>query len=78
MKTDGGFVLIDTGVAFKRAALEKELASAGCRVGDLKLIVLTHGDSDHADNCVYLRKRYGAEIAMHRDDAGMVERGDMS
>jgi hydroxyacylglutathione hydrolase len=78
VKTDGGFVLIDTGVASKRTALEKELANAGCEVGDLKLIVLTHGDSDHADNCVYLRKRYGAEIAMHADDAGMVERGDMS
>jgi hydroxyacylglutathione hydrolase len=78
VKTEGGFVLIDTGVASKRAALEKELASAGCGTGDLTLIVLTHGDSDHADNCAYLRKRYGAEIAMHRDDAGMVERGDMS
>jgi hydroxyacylglutathione hydrolase len=78
LRAAGGFVLIDTGVAYKRAAVDRELGSAGCRPGDLKLILLTHGDSDHADNAAYLRHRYGAPIAMHPADAGMVERGDMS
>ncbi len=77
IKTGSGFVLIDTGFRSKRAEVENELASAGCKPGDLKLILLTHGDSDHADNCAYLREKYGAKIAMHEDDAGMVERGDM-
>jgi hydroxyacylglutathione hydrolase len=76
-KTGDGFVLIDTGVATKRAALEQELTRAGCQPGNLKLIILTHGDSDHADNCAYLRDKYGAKIAMHKSDAGMVEHGDM-
>jgi hydroxyacylglutathione hydrolase len=40
------------------------------------LIVLTHGDYDHAGNAAYLRGRYGTKIAMHRDDSGRVERGD--
>ena len=78
VKTEGGFVLIDTGVAYKRTAVERELENAGCGAGDLKLIVLTHGDSDHADNGAFLRRKYGAPIAMHRDDAGMVGRGNMS
>src|SRR5665647_2425460 len=78
VQAEGGFVLIDTGVAYKRAAVERELEKAGCRAGDLKLIVLTHGDSDHADNAAFLRKKYGAPIAMHPNDAGMVRRGDMS
>lgn len=77
LKAGSGFVLIDTGFKSKRTMLDKELASAGCRPGDLKLIILTHGDSDHADNCAYLREKYGAKIAMHKDDAGMVEKGDM-
>lgn len=77
LKTKNGFVLIDTGFKSKRDMLEKELAKAGCKPGDLKLIILTHGDSDHADNAVYLREKYGAKIAMHEDDAGMVENGDM-
>ena len=78
VRAEGGFVLIDTGVAYKRTAVEKELENAGCGAGDLKLIVLTHGDSDHADNAAFLRKKYGAPIAMHPNDAGMVRRGDMS
>ena len=77
VKTDTGFILIDTGRASKRTKLEKELESAGCNPGNLKLIVLTHGDFDHTGNCAYLRKKFGTKIAMHYDDSGMVERGDM-
>jgi hydroxyacylglutathione hydrolase len=78
VQAEGGFVLIDTGVAYKRTAVERELEKAGCGPGDLRLIVLTHGDSDHADNGAFLRNKYGAPIAMHPNDAGMVGRGDMS
>jgi hydroxyacylglutathione hydrolase len=71
-----GFVLIDTGLATKRDALESALAGAGCTPGRLRLVVLTHGDVDHAGNAAYLRTKYGAPIAMHAGDKGMVERGD--
>ena len=77
VKTDTGFILIDTGRASKRAKLERELESAGCNPGKLKLIILTHGDFDHTGNAAYLRKKFGTKIAMHYDDSGMVERGDM-
>jgi glyoxylase-like metal-dependent hydrolase (beta-lactamase superfamily II) len=77
IKTDTGFILIDTGRASKRTKLEKELESAGCQPGNLKLIVLTHGDFDHTGNAAYLRKKFGTRIAMHYDDSGMAERGDM-
>ena len=78
VKAGEGFILIDTGFAFKRAYLEKELESAGVMPGNLTLIILTHGDSDHAENSAYLREKYGAKITMHLDDSGMVENGDMS
>jgi hydroxyacylglutathione hydrolase len=77
VQTDAGYVLIDTGGSNRRAALERELAGAGCQPGDLKLIVLTHGDFDHTGNAAYLGKKFGAKIAMHEGDSGMVERGDM-
>ena len=77
VETDGGYVLIDTGASNKRKALEKQLESAGCRPGNLNLIVLTHGDFDHTGNAAYFRSKFGAKIAMHRDDAGMLERGDI-
>jgi hydroxyacylglutathione hydrolase len=75
--TDTGFVLIDTGASNKRAELENELASAGCKPGNLDLIVLTHGDFDHTGNCAYLREKFGTKIAMHKGDSGMAEHGDM-
>ncbi len=78
LNADGGFILVDTGISSSRTKLEQELEAAGCRPGMLRLIVLTHGDVDHAGNAAYLRNKYGAKIAMHRDDAGMVERGDMN
>jgi len=77
VETDTGYVLIDTGGSNRRSELERELASAGCKPGNLKLIVLTHGDFDHIGNAAYLRDKFGAKIAMHKDDSGMAERGDM-
>jgi len=71
------YILIDTGCSNKRAELEKELERAGCKPGDLKLVVLTHGDFDHTGNAAYLREKFVAKIAMHLGDSGMVERGDM-
>ncbi|RJQ28417.1 MAG: MBL fold metallo-hydrolase [Peptococcaceae bacterium] len=76
VETGDGYILIDTGSPTKRADFVKKLESAGCKPGNLKLIILTHGDYDHTGNAAYLRKKYGTKIAMHHDDSGMVERGD--
>jgi glyoxylase-like metal-dependent hydrolase (beta-lactamase superfamily II) len=73
VRTGRGFVLIDTGRANKRGRIEKELLSKGCLPGNLQLIVLTHGDFDHCGNARYFRQKFGARIAMHIDDSGMVE-----
>jgi len=75
--TGSGFFLIDTGASNRRREVERQLEDAGCKPGDLKLIILTHGDFDHTGNAAYLRGKFGARIAMHRDDAGMLERGDI-
>ena len=77
IETNTGYILIDTGCSSKRNEFEKELERAGCKPGNLKLIVLTHGDFDHTGNARYLREKFGAKIIMRRDDSGMVERGDM-
>jgi glyoxylase-like metal-dependent hydrolase (beta-lactamase superfamily II) len=77
VEVDTGYVLIDTGSPNKRAALEREIKNAGCEPGNLRLIVLTHGDFDHSGNAAYLRERFDTKVAMHHDDWGMVERGDM-
>jgi hydroxyacylglutathione hydrolase len=77
IETNTGYILIDTGCSNKRTNLEKELESAGCQPDNLKLIVLTHGDFDHTGNAAYLRRKFGTKVAMHYDDSGMVECGNM-
>jgi len=77
LKVENGFILIDTGSSNQRASLEDELERAGCKPGSLRLIVITHGDFDHTGNAAYLRSKFDTKIAMHADDAGMAERGDM-
>ena len=77
VKTDTGFILIDTGSPGNTRELESKLSEYGCKAGHLHLILLTHGDFDHSGNAAYLRKKFDTKIAMHPKDSPMVERGDM-
>jgi hydroxyacylglutathione hydrolase len=75
IEVEDGFALIDTGYAKYRDTIDAALAKAGC--DSLKLIMLTHGDFDHVGNCAYLKEKFRCKVAMHPDDVGMVEKGDM-
>jgi hydroxyacylglutathione hydrolase len=77
IRTDGGFFLIDTGMTNARRQIESALEHFCTQPGDLKLILLTHGDFDHTGNARYLRDKFKSCIAMHQGDAGMLENGDM-
>lgn len=77
LKNSNGYLLVDTGFTTRRLDIKKGLEIAGCQPGNLKLIVLTHGDFDHAGNAVFLRDKYGAQIAMHRGESDAVEKGNM-
>jgi glyoxylase-like metal-dependent hydrolase (beta-lactamase superfamily II) len=73
VKVIDGFILIDTGLAMFWEKLERELTSAGCLPGKLKLVIITHGDFDHTGNCAKLQEKYKCKIAMHKDDSAMAE-----
>ena len=77
IKTKDEFILVDTGYSNQRSKIESALDSAGVQRGNLRLILLTHGDFDHAGNGAYFREKYQSKIAMHKDDLGMVEHGDL-
>lgn len=77
VKTNTGFVLIDTGGPGNASELESRMDEYGCKADNLHLILLTHGDFDHSGNAAYLRKKFNTKIAMHPEDSPMVERGDM-
>jgi glyoxylase-like metal-dependent hydrolase (beta-lactamase superfamily II) len=77
IKSAVSYLLIDTGGSSARKELLDSLERSGCSGKDLKLILITHGDFDHIGNAAYLRSAFGSRIAMHRDDSGMAEQGDM-
>ena len=72
-----GFFLVDTGLAQDWPTFARGLEAAGCKPGDLRLMVLTHGDTDHSGNAARLKSLYGAKIAMHPGDRVAVQTGDM-
>jgi hydroxyacylglutathione hydrolase len=77
LRTDTGFVMVDSGMASGRDTVRDALAEAGCSAGDLKLVVITHGDADHIGNAAWLRDEYRAPIAMSAPDAPMAVTGNM-
>ena len=63
-----GAVLVDTG----RSGYGEKLLPL-CQRWDVRLIVLTHGHVDHAQNAAFLAGELGVPVAMHRLDAPLLE-----
>jgi hydroxyacylglutathione hydrolase len=77
IRSGQSYVLVDTGFSFRRGAIDRELEKAGCQPGSLRLIIITHADTDHTGNAVYLRNKFGALIAMHRGESTATEKGNL-
>ncbi|MRR29236.1 MBL fold metallo-hydrolase, partial [bacterium] len=65
----------DTGIGDVWTKLESELLTRGALPERLKLVILTHGDMDHAGNCKQLQQKYGVNVAVHQGDLEMVTTG---
>lgn len=80
IEVEEGFILIDTGFSRSRSKIDTFLSNKGLTPENqkLKLILLTHGDFDHTGNAKYLKEKYNSRIALHNDDIGMVEHGDIT
>ena len=73
--TGKNIFLIDTGFAMTRSKLENALEMQGIKPGDIKLVIITHGDMDHIGNCAYLQKKYELKVAVHKADAWLCTSG---
>lgn len=67
-------ILIDSGNAESRDRLMQGLRAVGQPPEDIRLLVLTHGHSDHAGNAAWLRREYKIPVAIHAKDAAYVEK----
>jgi hydroxyacylglutathione hydrolase len=66
LRASGGFALVDCGSVLNRGRLRRALREAGCRPGDLKLVIMTHADFDHTGNAGWLQRGYRAPVLIHR------------
>jgi len=77
IKTEEGYILIDSGIPMAWKMLETALSEEGVVPGNLKLIIITHGDFDHIGNCKKLQEQYHCKIAIHQADVPMAVEGFM-
>jgi len=68
-------VLVDTGAPGDLKRILAALKAHGLEPKQLALILLTHGHSDHAGCAAELKRRSGAQIALHISDAALARSG---
>ena len=68
-------VLVDTGAPGDLQRILAALRDHGVEPAQLALIFLTHGHSDHAGCAAELKRRSGAQIALHTADAPLARSG---
>lgn len=70
-----GAVLVDTGSAGDEERLLQAIKAEGIEPADLRLILHTHGHSDHAGTTAMLRSLGNTPTAIHRRDETMMASG---
>ncbi len=68
-------VLVDTGFPGMAETLLRELKKRDIAVGDISLILLTHGHPDHAGSAAALRKHLNVPVAIHTREAEWMRSG---
>lgn len=67
--SDEGITVVDTGLPGSVGRIIDYVESIGCRRSDVKTIVLTHSDMDHAGSAARLKEETNAKVAIHEADA---------
>jgi glyoxylase-like metal-dependent hydrolase (beta-lactamase superfamily II) len=69
IETDEGVTVIDAGLPGHWRELTTELTSMGRSLGDIRGVILTHGDTDHLGFAERLRHDHGVPVHIHGADA---------
>ena len=66
---DDGVVLVDTGLPGRADKVARAIVEARRQIGQVHTILLTHWHPDHVGGVAELRRRSGARIVAHAEDA---------
>ncbi len=66
---DDGIVVIDTGMPGNAERILRQIKALNKAPKEIKLIILTHSDIDHAGSAAELKKMTEAKVAIHSGDA---------
>lgn len=70
---DKGAVLFDAPYKGVADSFLKLLSDSGIKPGEIKLIIISHGDFDHAGGAKELQELTGAKIVLHEKDRACLE-----
>ena len=71
-----GITVVDAGLPGHWDDLTTELDGIGRSLGDIRGLVLTHGDSDHIGFAERLRREHGVPVYVHAADAARATTGE--
>ena len=75
IKSDRGAIMVDAGPPNIEKSFLRQLKRHSVVPSEIGLIVLTHGDFDHAGSAKALKKLTGAKIAIHHSEKKILEEG---
>lgn len=75
VETDGGLLVVDTGMFGNADRIVTFVRSLGHEPGDIQTIAITHADLDHVGSLARLKALTGAKVAVHADEAQALASG---
>jgi metallo-beta-lactamase class B len=73
--TSEGHILMNTGMPSSGPMIVDAVRNLDLRPEDIKVMIIGHAHIDHAGACAYLKERFGAQLAVMKDDVALIESG---
>jgi metallo-beta-lactamase class B len=76
--TSEGHILMNTGMPSSGPMMVESIRKLGFSPEDIKLMINGHAHIDHAGAFAFFKEKFGAQLAVMRDDVAAMESGDIN